>query len=72
MILLINYQIDLIRPRTPCLGDLAWDIMPGPGHGPQKADAPLPPSPQQPFMGPWPGKISQARFTSQGVLGKVS
>ena len=25
-----------IRPRTPCLGHLAWEILPGPGPGPKK------------------------------------
>ena len=32
---MFHYQINLIRPRTPCLGDLAWEILPGPmGPGP--------------------------------------
>ena len=34
-------QYSLIRPRTPCLGDLALEILPGPlaqAHGPRRVD----------------------------------
>ena len=58
---MINYQIYLVRPWTPCLGDLASVFI-----------TRLPefcarrPGPMSPCM------ISQARWPKQGALGKVT
>ena len=56
-------------PRTPRLGDLAWEILPRTiwAHGPIWTHGPGPMGPYGPRQD-LPGKISQARCPRQGVL----
>ena len=76
-------NLNLYRSRTPCLGYLVWEILPGGswlspygpmGPGPNFLPHPPPHDTGIFFLGPSLGlsKIFQARSLRQGVLGKVS